>query len=54
MSRDPAKWGFLIWPSQKFTKFYKGKDLRLLELNKVGIFEIGPVFLKLRAFEIFQ
>ena len=32
---DPAKWGFFIWPSSKFTKFYKGKGLRLLSSTKL-------------------
>jgi len=35
MSGDPAKWGFFISPSPKFTKFYKGKDLRLLSSTKL-------------------
>ena len=34
-SGDPAKWGFFIWPSPKFTKLYKGNDLRLLSLMKL-------------------
>jgi len=35
MSGDPAKWEFFIWPSPKFTKFYKGKDLGLLSSTKL-------------------
>ena len=35
MSGDPAKWGYFIWPSPKFTKIYKGKDLRLLSSAKL-------------------
>jgi len=35
MSNDPAKWGFFIWPSPTFTKFYKGKDLMLLSSTKM-------------------
>jgi len=35
MSSDPAKWGFFIWPSPKFTKFCKGKDLRILSSAKL-------------------
>jgi len=35
MSGDPAKWGFFILPSPKLTKFYKGKDLRLLSSTKL-------------------
>ena len=35
MSGDPAKWGFFLWPPPKFTKFYKGKDLRLLSSAKL-------------------
>ena len=35
MSGDQANWGFFIWPSTKFTKFYKVKDLRLLSSTKL-------------------
>ena len=35
MSGDPAKWGCFILPSPKFTKCYKGKDLRLLSSSKL-------------------
>jgi len=35
MSGDLAKWGFFIWPSPKFMKFDKGKDLRLLSSTKL-------------------
>ena len=37
MSGDPAQWEFFIWPSPKFTKFYKGKDLRLLSSTKLEL-----------------
>jgi len=54
MSRDPAKWGFFIWPSQKFTKFYKGKDLRLLELNKLEFLKSDLYFWNYKHLKFFN
>ena len=44
MSGDPAKWGFFIWPSPKFTKFYKGKDLRPLSSTKLEFLKLELYF----------
>ena len=44
MSGDPAKWGFFIWPPPKFTKFYKGKDLRLVSSTKLEFLKSDQFF----------
>ena len=44
MSDDPAKWRFFIWPSPQFTKFYKGKDLRLLSSTKLEFLKSDMYF----------
>ena len=44
MSGDPAKRGFFIRPSPKFTKFYKGKDLKLLSSTKLEFFKSDLYF----------
>ena len=42
--RWSSEMGFFIWPSPKCTKFYKGKDLRLLSSTKLGFLKSDLYF----------
>ena len=45
MSSDLAKLGFFIWPSSKFTKLHKEKDLSLLSSTMLEFFKSNLYFL---------